>query len=384
MSIIGLYDYNFMKYERVIPNLELLKLHSFYTAHHHIVVMPPTLDTGKYTKTFIFKDYEDGIYEDYFFEPNVVLLGKTITPDKYAPMDLAIERSLPNWEIFDKYKSHFGLKKVDRKNWQTITNAAHCRLSLDGRTIWDAAEEYINAQLKIGNAGIILHDYNLGEVKEAPLFLKDNTKRIFSTGLERPFGVGNKFPIQVSCTEDLMNWLSLRPMPGFLNLQYNGIMEDEALVEFCERAKNFNLELIYNVAPAWYSENQFLEQYLEKFLKQALYLHSSCIKISLIYDDNFLARDEIKNLIRLLNLYISHGYQSRNNQIEMENGTLYRFCRALKTPPPYKKEVKKTLVTLEEARAAFAFIREYNYDLFKMFYNWRRVKYEKGEFKPYD
>ena len=86
MGTIGIYDFDYLTYGGVIPNLECAKLAAYFKKKKQITVMAPKLEPDHYTEFYIRKEYDDGIYvPELFFLPNVVYGGRAFTPQKYAP-----------------------------------------------------------------------------------------------------------------------------------------------------------------------------------------------------------------------------------------------------------------------------------------------------------
>ena len=114
MSTVAVYDYDFFHYENVIPNLECAKLVAYYRNRKDITLLTPTLEPSKYTKFFIRKEYNDGLFPKQMFEQNCEYGGRAFTPVQYKPLDPRIEATIPDMHIYDKYVDCFGRKKVEK------------------------------------------------------------------------------------------------------------------------------------------------------------------------------------------------------------------------------------------------------------------------------
>jgi len=73
---IGLWDADFMTYKQPFFNLEIMKMAAYYKQQNELVKLTTVLEPERYTKFFVRKDYDDGIYPKEFFLPNVVYGGK--------------------------------------------------------------------------------------------------------------------------------------------------------------------------------------------------------------------------------------------------------------------------------------------------------------------
>jgi hypothetical protein len=116
---------------------------------------------------------------------------------------------------------------------------------------------------------------------------------------------------------------------------------------------------------------------LPKIFVQVLFLRMSGIKILLNYDEDFLKTKELRDLMELLNCWLIFQWYS---SYAPHSQPLYKFCRDNSyfhyTNWGYLKYVE---LSFDEIRNTFQYIRERNYDLFKMFYEWDEVKYQGGK-----
>ena len=94
----------------------------------------PVLEPTRYTKVFLRKEYDDGIFDKRLLNDNVDYGGRAFSA-KYRPFDLEIERILPDFTIYDKYRDLYGTLKNDKRDINAILNATHVRLSLDEKTL---------------------------------------------------------------------------------------------------------------------------------------------------------------------------------------------------------------------------------------------------------
>ena len=106
-----------------------------------------------------------------------------------------IESIVPDFSPYEKYESYFG---VDKATFKRILRAGHGRLSREGHGI-DSFSGKANSKHRFfqKTSGIILHDYNLGQVEGAVSFLKELSNSRF--GVNNPekihvLPIGMKFP----------------------------------------------------------------------------------------------------------------------------------------------------------------------------------------------
>lgn len=372
---IGVFDYDFFNYENVIPNLECAKLVTYYRQHNQLTVLTPTLAPEPYTKYFIRKEYDDGNYPHKLFLPNCEYGGRAFKPGDYAPLPPEIERTIPDMHVYDRYIDKFGKKNSEQTQIKRILNCAHMRLAPDSQNLlsFEELQPYFN---KV--SGIFLHDYDLASLNAYDLILKLQNQREFRTkpGIN-PYPVGNKFPIKIYSSEELEKWYKIVTIPNAFFLEYYGLMSDEILFKLCLENRRMARQIYYNITYGCSTENEFLIDRLPKIFVQILFLRTTGVKILLNYDSEFLKTKELCDLIELLNCWLSF---QRFNNFAPHSQPLYKFCRDNSyfhyTRWGFFKAVK---LSVEETRDSFQYVREHNYELFKMFYEWDEVKYKGGK-----
>lgn len=68
---------------------------TYYKQRNEIVKFATKLEPEMYTKFFVRKDYDNGVYPKEFFLPNVEYGGHAFT-NKYKSLDLEIEKTKPD------------------------------------------------------------------------------------------------------------------------------------------------------------------------------------------------------------------------------------------------------------------------------------------------
>lgn len=357
MSTILVYDADFFNYPSVIPNLECAKYAAWRKRHKDIVVFNNVLEPTLYTKTFFRKEYDDGIYDNKILIPSVEYGGRAFS-NTYKPFDLEMERIVPDFEIYWKYKYLYGLKRK-QEELKTILYATHMRLSLDGKTL----EPFPYDRLRPYHPSVILHDYDLAAVPGSFELLKE-ISGMRPSGL--PYRIGNKYPINVYSFNDLKKWLTLPPMGTCFYLQYNGAFMDEELIELCSKPIMGMRQMIYNFTYGCSDENDFIKRVLPNFYKQMLFLRSRKLKILLNIDTEFFKTPELLNLIKLISCYYG---KTNLEYIQPHRQTLYQYCAWKRRPYIEVFPWLKAFVTLEQMRASFQYMRKMNYEVFDMFYS---------------
>ena len=131
MGTVAVYDYDFMMYESVIPNLECAKLVTYYRNHNEIALLAPAFQPTHYTRFIVRKEYNDGVFPRELFLPNCEYGGRAFNPTVYKQLDPKIEATIPDMHLYDKYITHFGKKPAEQAQIKRILNCAHIRLAPD-------------------------------------------------------------------------------------------------------------------------------------------------------------------------------------------------------------------------------------------------------------
>lgn len=366
---IGLYDFDFMAYTHIPPNLDLMKIAAYYKKHKKIVVLLPELDLHRHEKIYVVKDYDDGIFDKKILAPNVEYRGHAFSKEKYVPLPLDIELTRPDKNLYQKIRRMAGEKRADQKFFDVIRRAEHLRLSLDGKTIW---KDYRRAHnVTYSTRTIIFHDYNLNQIEDAYYVVKDiydiiNQKGVFG-------GIGTKFPIQVSTEEEFKKWTSFRTTQHLFSIQYNTLFDNEFLNEILQN-KNLKEKIIYDVTAFSSDEDDFVNNYLTKIFEQALLSRTFRRPFLLIYRNDFFTDKRWERVIEMINYY-THSFGKVEEGDSKYVYSLYKHITIKRIAFP---NIKRQF-SIEELRDLFQLVREKNYETFKMFYESSRVKVQGGK-----
>lgn len=367
---VGIMDADMSTYTLVPFNLEVMKLSAYYKKRGEIVVLSPSFTPEKNTKFIYRKDYNDGDFPSGLMKSsNVEYGGLAFSNNVYVPLPMEIERMKPDPTIYAKMESVIkgapGRERENKKIFQNMSTAEHCRLSLDGKTIWP---DYGSQFKFLGNArNLMLHDYDLGTVEGSFEEVKKILARARTDGWATK--VGMKFPVQISDGQSLLNWSSLNSNSTFYSLKYTGVIDDEPFNEWigtCRQRAVYS-QMEYHVTAPWYDPNQFVIEMLPKIFRQVIISRSYRIFFTLKYDEDFFPDRRWEDVIRLFNYY--HNSYSNEPQTRyytmIANDTMFNFAKnCQEKPSAYYGEV----FNINQIREIFAFVREYNYPLFKDFY----------------
>lgn len=369
MSVVAIYDWDYFHYSHVIPSLECAKMIAYQRQKlNNIAVFKIDLNPDPYTTFYIQKDYDDGVYIPELLKSNVVYGGRAFS-EKYQPKDMYYENIVPDFSIYNNYQNLYCTRKTDEILIKKILYATHFRISLDEKNI----EPFPFDRLQKSHTGVVLHDYNLNKIPQCIDLLKE----ICNMRSPRPYGIGNKFPINTYSIEELIPWLQITPIKDLFYIQYNGVFKDEELIEILNSHQLEGRQLVYNFTYGCSDENDFLINVLPIIYKQLLFLRRYHIKVLLNIDEDFIKTKELKNLIILLSSF----YQKYNeDKIIPVKRTLYHYCSNKRMAEIQIKPWKsKVCLTLEEMREVFQYVRIHNYRVFDMFYTLYNVKAEGGK-----
>lgn len=372
---IALYDDDFRRYVHVPFNLELMKIASYYKKNNEIVVLTPSLIKDRHSTTFVRKDYDDGFYiSNPLAYDNLNMGGLAYTKGIYVPMDEEIEKCCADTSIYNRVAPLFCTSPFYERAFSVMQNAAHLRLSLDGETIWKSYSKQLPSLAKV--QCLFFHDLNLNGINGS----KDMVKGLARSLTRNPSGrrIGSKFPIQVFNGQDLVDWADFRNTAAFYSIQYNGVIDDEPFHDFGLMVKGTTIseQLIYDIsAGAPYATNEFLMKDLPRIFKQIIFLRRCKLKMRLTYRKDFFLDSRWEDLIDLWNQYaaqIKWNYSERSSTITLLDFVTYIDKRHYAGQRHF---------TLPEARNLFNFVKEQNYELFKLFYECNAVSLKGGVFE---
>ena len=366
---VGIMDADMSAYLLVPFNLEVMKLSAYYKKKGEIVVLSPSFAPHRNTKFIYRKDYDDGDFpRGLTTYVNVEYGGLAFSQNRYQPLPIEIERMKPDTSIYSRMESKIlgPATSERRKIYNNMIEAEHCRLSLDGKTIWP---EYTKQFKNLKQArNLMFHDYDLGAVDGAFEEVQRLLARARTDGWATR--VGMKFPIQLSDGADLLKWSTLRANSTFYSVRFNGVIDNDSFCEWVERQyeKSVYTQMEYHVTDARYDENHFTTCLLPQILRQVIFSRRYRVSFSLTYDEGYFSDPRWEEVIRLFNFYHTSflGETEAVFYKKIEDDTLFDFAaHTMKCPyGTYGQDA----MTVEQVRKIFEFVREHNYPLFKDFY----------------
>ena len=366
---VGIMDADLSTYVLVPFNLECMKLSAYYKKKGEIVILSPSFTPERNTKFFYRKDYNDGEFPPNLINtPNVEYGGLAFSNNKYYPLPLEIEKMKPDASLYQKAAGLIlgDMSQRRQKIFRNMMEAEHCRISLDGKTVWP---DYPRQFISLPSArNLMLHDYDLGAIEGGFETVQHILSRARHDGWATK--VGMKFPVQTHDGQSLLNWSSLNTNSTFYSLRYDGVIDDDAFLEWVGRIRQkavFN-QIEYNVTASRYTENHFIEHLLPKIFRQVIISRSYYVFFTLIYDDDFFTDKRWCDVLRLFNYY--HNSLSNIPQTgylaQISEDTLFDFAKASDKAPRWWYQGKA--MSKDEIRETFAFVRENHPSLFTDFY----------------
>lgn len=373
---IGLMDGDMSKYTYVPFNLDIMKLSTYYKKKREIVSLSPSFLPDKYTNFIYRKDYVDGSFPPKLLDyNNVIYGGAAFSNGTYHPMTEDIERCIPDKQIYQKFENEFCTNKIYTTLFNHMLNAAHLRLSLDGRTIWADFERAAAIQPRTNI--IFLHDKDLTHIEGS----EEVIRFLLNTNKKKERYLATKFPLIMDKDEVLCKWFYWAPARMFFPVHYHGLIEDETLYQITSTVKGKSVcnQLQYFVTSGCSSEQDFVENRLPHLYQQVSYLHTQRTKILLKYDEDFFSDKRWNRVLDLMNFYLHSLNQVKKIYYEdvVDDDSIVNFIKHLKDE---SSVYNKSFFKLEEIRDLFMMVREKSPELFDKFYNTHRVIYKGGKF----
>ena len=366
---IGFYDEDLFRYAPQLFNLEAMKLSSYFKSKRQVVSLSPFFKPELYTQFYYIKDFNDNNYKSTLAYNNIKNYGLAFSNNKHVILPKEIEERQPDTYLYLNSKNLFG--EVHKDLYNSFMNSHHLRLSLDGEHLWKNFDKQIN--FNIGNSRYIIHDYDIGKIKELNDAIEWITKKSKKNIMTASYSL--KFPLKIYDYDTLVKWIERRTGSEFL-LQINFLLTDEQVVDLIERIEKivFYSKMRYNITYGCKDEDDFYINRLPKIYNQILYFCMQRKKISLEYDDNFFVHQESFILIDLLRTFINYRVLSLKEYEYNNTCTFYYYCKTLK----YMDDIHLKLRSTEEARKMFQFVYEKNYEVFRRFYESIEVELRGG------
>lgn len=364
---ISIIDADMNIYLHTVFNLEAMKISSYYKKRREIVLLSSEIYPERHEKLFYRKDYNDGMFPSKILEyKNIESGGYAFTGNTYQPLDLNIEKCSPDTSLYEKFRKPFCAQKGKDKIFNAMIAAEHCRMSLDGKTIWkDYGSQFRNLK---GARTIIFHDYDLNKIEGIIPEIKKILARARTDGWATT--IGSKFPIVVNNGQDLIEWCSFKTSSYFFQIEYLGILDMDHFTQWINLCNGKTIYTYFGYNVTQKVTEQFLIKYgLEMILNQIVMARSRRIFFTLKYDKGFFSDKRWELVLKLFNFYLNSMKNTGcdNYLYKIEYDTLYDFAKNTRDDKNLEKYYNDYL-TKTQIRQIFKFVREKNYTLFTKFY----------------
>ena len=364
----GLYDGDLHLYPQVpFFNLELMKYATYYKRKREIVVFTPKFNPSMYSNYLVRQDYPSRRPYSTQYK-NIVYGGRAFDGESYKPLPLDIELCKPDITIYNKLENKVITNNTTKNSFNTMRRAEHLRLSLDGKTINPQWEKQLRKDPE--RFGVIFHDYDLGAVDGAYELIEHNLPNLIAH--KSGARIGMKFPVQTNTEEELLMWLQLLPLNQYYSLQYNGILTTTYATELKENRtySGAQRQIVINVTGNTTSD-EFITTGIVELLKSTLDLRRYRLVFPLKYDKAFFADYRWIEVLELFDFFISHINKNLHKDFYFNNVVPYEtFYSSIKKETKKDKFNYMPLITKQQAQRVFQFVREHNYELFQMFYEY--------------
>lgn len=358
---VGIYDLDLYTYTQIPLNLDVMKLSAYYKKQKEIVLLVPKFAPDKHTKFIMCKDYDDDIkLPDLSQYTNIECRGLYFSANRYIPLPIEIEKMKPDTSIYKKAEVIYKTKglKTAVKLFNKMMGAQHCRLSLDGKTIW---KDYKSQVTLKGCRTLMLHDENLGQIEGA----LEEVERIVKN--HSRLSIATKHPILVNTEEEFLRWLKIPASDGLFTLVYNGILTPKSFNIYTQYSTySFRGQTEFNLSKV--PKDWLLGDGARNLLRQALISRIWGHKFLLTGIDEIMIKAEWKNYFYLLNNF-SNAHQKINDSLKEHlfgKMTLYDYVKWLKQVNyiAYRDDC----INKDKAAETFECIRKENPILIREFY----------------
>lgn len=294
---IGLLDQDALLYPKeFIPNLEIMKLSSFYKKKRHYVTLILNPDkTERYSKILLRKDKKDNIYlSNLLLQDKCSYGGLAFTNGIYAPMDLEIENSVPDISIYNSYFRKFSIKEKD------FREASFIRFSSNGK---DCDLNYKKGITGSNISFFFVYDPNIIELEEPVKIF--NSMNITSIHQKVIF----VSPQYTDNLENLKNWCTNRWLGAKNLIIYDRYLYNKDFKELCQESKNFIVKpkIICGLDKNQTYTKNFLKQDLRNCINRAIYCIINDAKISFTVNKD-LTDEQYLPIYKYLTAWVNYRF----------------------------------------------------------------------------
>lgn len=361
----GIFDYDLRTYGTGWFNLELMKMAAYYKNKQEIVAPSVRFRPELYNHFIVGKDYLDEKFTLPIYEyDNIILTGRFFSPYKYHPLDLNIEKQIPDKTIYRRLLKDDFLSKYLKRAITGFLKGAHLRLSLNEHVVWKDFDKQIQGAK---NIPFCFYDYDLGKVEDAQSVITDILNER-STPYTRKIAI--KFPITIASIDELDKWLNFYYFVNQVTFNLNFPITNELLKYLANNIDRIKDKTFIHNPLSFTTSKSFIARDINILYYQIYFLRTLPIHFSLIYEEEFFDNRLWAEVLHLFNEFIkSYDFALKRKYTTeiLQKDSMYNYAKKKsKLTRPYKSPFTK-----KELQEIFMFVKENNYQLFKDFYEYR-------------
>ena len=284
-----------------IPNLEVMKISSYYKKNKNIVSLLLNLeDNERYSKLFLRKDNpKSDYYSSLILDKRCSYGGLSFTNGIYAPLEDTIENSIPDISIYDNFfKRNFIGSAAIEKQKRILLNSNFIRLSTDNINCNENFKNYLQTK---SHTRVYVYDTNI-------LNIKDSIEVLDSF----PFGFYQKVylihPIKITSIEEAERLCSKKWYAPQEQIIFSKDLSNKEFKELCKVSKRFSSALNYKLGVDK-SNNYgdiFLKNELIKILNRLIYIKIIGAKIKILVNKD-IPNENYYHIFKYLDHWIKRG-----------------------------------------------------------------------------
>lgn len=288
--------------ETFIPNLEIMKLSTYYKKNKNyvsLILNPDNIE--RYTRIILRKDNLDSNYlSNVLLEKKCDYGGLAFTNNRYISLEEEIENCTPDLSIYNNYfnkilsKQKKGLKKIEDFQVASFirlsSNQKNCDLNAEKGLIGDTRRS------------ILIYDQDIFNIDSS----LERLSSLIQTSKQKV-----KFVYEQSSTDfnQISNWCKQKFFKADNKLFYNKIIYNKEFKEICDNSHDFHLRPLLLMAT---DKNQtytlnFLKNDFKNSLNRTLYIMISGAKVRLDYKDP-IKDSNFNSLYKNLKLWERKGF----------------------------------------------------------------------------
>ena len=330
---VGLIDYDALSFSnKFFPNLEIMKLSSFLKKNKSIVKLILNFsDLEKYSKLYLRKNINNNDYpSSLILDKRCEYGGLAFTNNNYLPMNEEIEKSTPDFSIYEKYYSNSKIPISIKKQQNNLSKSCFIRLIYNNK-IKDFYKNYCTPS---HGGSVFVYDSDLFKTENTFSILNDIGHKTHIKFIY-PQKIDNIDICKKICSSD---WNYSKNKIIFKN----NIILNKDFKDFCNQSKNFKTKCYFLIGQDknnTFTEN-YLKQELNRTLNRAIYSVSSGSKL-VPYCNRKIPQSNYKKALTAIEDWTSLNFtqQSYKEYVGKSNKSLLNFIEELSKKDSFFREL---------------------------------------------